>query len=121
MYAPLSKKCIRGKNYPFMNRMLSKQITKRTRLKNKFLNSKSEDDKKNYSKQRNYCVFLLGRTKKKYYRNLEPEKVVDQRTFKKTVKPFLSKNSTENEKISLIEKEQILTNDSSVVKVFNTF
>lgn len=54
MYAPLSKKCIRGKNYPFMNRMLSKQITKRTRLKNKFLNSKSEDDKKNYSKQRNY-------------------------------------------------------------------
>ena len=24
MYAPLSKKCIRGKNYPFMNRMLSK-------------------------------------------------------------------------------------------------
>lgn len=54
MYAPLSKKCIRGKNYPFMNRMLSKQITKKTRLKNKFLNSKSEDDKKNYSKQRNY-------------------------------------------------------------------
>ena len=31
-----------------MNRILSKEVMKRSRLKNKFLKSKSEADKKNY-------------------------------------------------------------------------
>ena len=61
MYAPLKKKYIRGNNSPFMNRILSKEIMKRSRLRNKFLKSKSEADKKNYVKQRNYCVSLLRR------------------------------------------------------------
>ena len=40
MYAPLKKKYIRGNNSPFMNRILSKEIMKRSRLRNKFLKSK---------------------------------------------------------------------------------
>ena len=89
MYAPLKKKYIRGNNSPFMNRILSKEIMKRSRLRNKFLKSKSNADKKNYVKQRNYCVSLLRRTKKEYYGNLDPKKVADNRTFWRTVKPFL--------------------------------
>ena len=54
---------------------------KRSRLRNKFSKSKSEADKKNYVKQRNCCVSLLTRTKKEYYGNLDPWKVVDNRTF----------------------------------------
>ena len=61
MYVPLKKKYIRGNNSQFMNRILSKEIMKRSRLRNKFLKSKSEADKKNYVKQRNYCVSLLRR------------------------------------------------------------
>ena len=60
MYAPLKKKYIRGNNSPFMNRILSKEIMKRSRLRNKFLKSKSEADKKNYVKQRNYLFLCLG-------------------------------------------------------------
>ena len=56
MYAPLKKKYIRGNNSPFMNRILSKEIMKRSRLRNKFLESKSEADRKNHVKQRNYRV-----------------------------------------------------------------
>ena len=56
MYAPLKKKYIRGNNSPFMNRILSKEIMKRSRLRNEFLKSKSEVDQKNYVKQRNFCV-----------------------------------------------------------------
>lgn len=52
MYAPLTKKY----NSPFMNRILGKEIMKRTRLRTKFLKSKSEDDKKNYIKQRICCA-----------------------------------------------------------------
>ena len=56
MYAPLTKKYIRGNNSPFMNRILGKEIMKRTRLRTKFLKSKIEDDKKNYIKQRICCA-----------------------------------------------------------------
>ena len=36
IYAPLKKKYIRGNNSSFMNRILSKEIMKRSRLRNKF-------------------------------------------------------------------------------------
>ena len=55
--------------------------------------------KKNYVKQRNYCVFLLRRTKKEYYGSFDPRKVADNRTFWRTAKPFLSDKSVENEKL----------------------
>ena len=48
MYAPLEKKYIRGSISQFMNRTLSKELMKRSRLRNKFLKSKSEADKTNY-------------------------------------------------------------------------
>lgn len=49
-----------------MSRTLSKKIMKRSGLRNKLLKSNSEADKKNYAKQRNYCVPLLRRAKKEY-------------------------------------------------------
>ena len=66
-------------------------------------------------------MFLLRRTKKGYYGNLDPKKVADNRIFWRTVKPFLSHKSIENKKIILVEKEEILTDDSSVPKVLNFF
>ena len=75
MYAPRKKKYIRGNNSPFMNSILSEEIMKRSRLRNKFLKSKSEADKKNYVKQRNYCVPVLRRKKKEHYGNLDLKKL----------------------------------------------
>ena len=46
---------------------------------------------------------------------------MDNRTFWRKIKPFLSNKSVENEKIILVEKEEILTKDESVPKVLNTF
>ena len=61
-------------------------------------------------------VSLLRRTKKEYYKNLDPQKVPDNRTFLRTVKPFLCNKSVEKEKKNniLVEKEEILTNDGFV-------
>ena len=61
MYATLKKKYIRGNNSPFMNRTLSKKILKRSKLRNKFLKSKSEADKKN--KEVILCLYLGERKK----------------------------------------------------------
>ena len=54
----------RANQAPYVNKKLSKEIMKRSRLRNKFLNTKSDFDWKTYNKQRNYVVSLLGKEKK---------------------------------------------------------
>ena len=49
-----------------MNKKLSKEIMKMSRLRNKFLNTKSDIDRKTYNKQRNYVVSLLKNEKKNF-------------------------------------------------------
>ena len=44
-FAPPKKKYIRGNNALFMNKTLSKEIMKRSNLRNKFLKSRSEEDR----------------------------------------------------------------------------
>ena len=56
-------------NLPFINKELSKKIMNRPRLKNVYIRKRSDEDRKKCSKQWNYCVSLLRRTKRKYYDN----------------------------------------------------
>ena len=63
---------------------------KRSRLRNKFLNTRSDLDRKAYNKQRNYVVSLLIKEKKQFYGNLNTNFLTENRTFWKTVKPFLT-------------------------------
>ena len=43
---------------------------KRTNLRNKFLNDRTEENRNSCASQRNYCVSLLKKTKKEYFGNL---------------------------------------------------
>ena len=43
-HAPLKKRYVRANQSPFMNKKLSKEIMKRSHLRNKFLNTKSDID-----------------------------------------------------------------------------
>ena len=43
---------------PFMIKDLSKNIMKRSQLRNKYFQSNTEDNRKLYTKQRNYCFLL---------------------------------------------------------------
>ena len=64
-----------------MNKKLSKEIIKRSRLRKKFLNSKSDIDRKAYNEQRNYVFSLLRNEKKNFCSNLDTKVVIDNRTF----------------------------------------
>ena len=86
-----------------MNKKLSKVIMHRTRLRNNFLRNRSDENKRNYAKQRNYCISLLRKTEKNYYNNLNEKKITDNKTFWKRVKPFLSDKTPSDEKRTLIE------------------
>ena len=47
----------------FMKKLPSKEIMKRTRLRNKFLKDSNDTNKREYSKQCNYCVSLFRKSK----------------------------------------------------------
>ena len=62
---PIKKKYLRANEAPFMNRKLKKAIMIRSRLRNTFLKHPTNENKKNYRKQRNFCISLLRKEKKK--------------------------------------------------------
>ena len=90
---------------------------KRTRLRNQFLKNRTDENKNRYTKQRNYGVLLLRKVKTQYYSNLDGKSVSNN----KTVKPFLSDKITSKEKITLIEGNEIVSNDENTAQGLNTF
>ena len=65
----------------------------RSRLRNKLIKTRSNEDKKAYNTQRNYYLTLVRKAKKDYYNNLHHENVTDNKTFGQSIKPFFLKNA----------------------------
>ena len=87
---------------------------KRSHLRNKFLNTKSDIDRKACNKQRNCVVSLLRNEKKSFYSNHDTKVAIDNRTFWKTVKPLLYENVTKHSKISMVEHDKVISRDEQV-------
>ena len=117
-----------------MNKKINKEIMNRSRLRNKFLNTKRDIDRKTYNKKRNLCVSLIRSEKKNLFSNINTSDITDKKTFWKTVKPFFTDKIKTKSKITLIEKknssqegqkeivsEKKITEDQAVVEVFNKF
>ena len=119
-HAPSKARHTRANQASYMNKKLSKEITKRSRLRNTFLNTKSDLDRKAYNKQGNYVVNLL-RKAKSFYSNLNASILTENRTFWKTIKPFLAEKSKKLSKITLIEGNQIISQDKQIAKIFNEY
>ena len=78
--------------------------------------------KNKYSKQRNYCISLLRKSKSEYYGNLNETNISDNKTFWKNIKRFLSDKVRSTNKMTLIDKEEIIImGDYSIAKVLKTF
>ena len=92
-YAAHKKKYIPGNHFPFMNKELSKAIMHRSKLRNNFLRHRSNENRKKYSKQRDYWVSLLRRIIKNYYSNLNEKNITDNKKFWKTVSFINRKNN----------------------------
>ena len=105
---------------PFFNKELSKARMMRTKLRNIFLQNRSEENRKRYTKQRNFWVSLLRKTKKRY-ENLNEKFVVDNKLFWKTVKPLLSDNVAGKDEIHLTENNDLVKTDLETAEVLNKF
>ena len=80
-HAPKKQKVVRGNTQPFMNKVLSKAFMNRSKLKNDHNKDPTDINKSMYKKQRNFCVNLLRKEKKKYYNNLDLKIFKDNRKF----------------------------------------
>ena len=89
----------------------------RTRFGNKYLRNKTDRNKRKYTKQQNYCVSLLRKFKREYYNNLDVKNIIDNKTFWKTIKPFLSDKVTSTQK----KNDKIVKNDNDAARILNTF
>ena len=78
---------------------------KRSHLLNKFLNTKSDFDRKAYNTQRNLCVSLIRQAKKQFFSNLNTNVVTENKTFWETLKSFLTDKVKTKSKTTLIEKK----------------
>ena len=121
-HAPVKKKFVRGNNAPFMNKTLSKAIMHRSKLKNQFNKNPTEENKRIYHKQRNYCVNLLNQEKRKYYNDLDPGFLEDNRKFWQRIKPLFSdKQKSLPTDIILVENDITTSDNKDVAEKLNSF
>ena len=106
-HAPIKQRYVRANQAPFINKTINKEIMKRSRLRNKFLNTKSDIDRKAYNKQRNLCVSLIRREKKNFFNNINTRDITNNKTFWKTVKPLFTDKIQTKSKITPIEKKVV--------------
>ena len=112
---------VRGNTKPHVNKILKKEITKRSSLKNIANKSDKIKDKKRYKIQRNIVTKLNKKLKKAYFKEKLP-KGKGLKDFWNFCKPyFTNKGVCNDEKIILVEKEEVLRKDSKTYDTFNNY
>ena len=86
----------------------------RSRLRNMYVKNRSDNNKCEHNKQRNYCVPLLRKTKANYYANLNQKGLTYNKQFWRTVKPLLSDKIKSSEKITLVVQGKTLDMDGNI-------
>ena len=118
-HAPRKKKHARGNQMAIFNNELFEAIMTQTKLRNIFLQNMSEENQIRYTKQRNFCVSLLRKTKKRYYENLNKKSIVDNKLFWKTV--LLSDKVAGKDKTRLIENTELAKTNLETAEVLSNF
>ena len=121
IHAPLKERYVRANNSPFMNKTLSKAVMTRSRPRNKLIKDPNLENKTKYTMYRNYCTGLFRRQKKNFYNNLDPKLVTDNKKFWKTIKPLFSEKHFTSNKITLLEEEEIISDDHAITEIFNSY
>ena len=63
----LKRKCLSANHSNFIIKELSKAIMQKAKLRNLYLKVRSDENRIRYKKQRNICVSLLRKAKRKHF------------------------------------------------------
>ena len=67
------------------------------------------------------AVDYIKEKKKKYFNNLDLNKIADNKVFWKTVKPLLLDKGINTARISLINDNKMITEDTEVASILNMY
>ena len=121
LHAPLKTKYVRANHSSFISKDLSEAIMHRKKLRNQFLKLKTHESRLRHNKQRNLCVALLRKVKKKYYTDLKISDIIDNKKFWKNLKPFFGNKNNGNKTIALEEGNEVITVDGKLAHTFNEY
>jgi len=119
-HAPLKQKVLRGNHAPFVNKEFRKEVYKKSRLKNRFWKNPTQENMQLFKRQRNKCVAIRKKCLKKYANETVQKGVVNNKTFWKFIKPFMTnKGSLTQNNIILTEGNNVIVNERELVETFN--
>ena len=122
LHAPQKQKYLRANEVPYMTRSLRKAIMRRSQLESKFLKSKSDLDRRTYRSQKNFVSKLYKKERKKFFQNLDLKSTLsDNRKFWKQIKKFFSDKGACGRKITLVDGNNILSDELQVAEHCKAF
>ena len=118
---PLKTRQPRANQVHYMTKELIRPVTTRSRLINFYLRAKTQLEQKRYNKRRNFCLKLLRKASRIFYSILDLKSITDNKTFRKTVKPFFLDKQVPSSKTTLITSNEIIHDVKKVLNIFNFF
>ena len=79
------------------------------------------DNKAKFKKQNNFCSKLYKNERKKFYSDLDLNKITDNKQFCKTIKPLLREKFLQSSTISLADNKNVISDDSELANTINSF
>ena len=117
-HALIKEKHIRCNQSPFVIKQLRKTIMTWTLLHNRYRKDESAGNQFAYKR---LCVKLLRKSKKVFYNNLNV-KIIDNRNdsrkFRQTIKLNFTDKTLKDERISLVDGHQVITEEKNIAKKF---
>ena len=103
-----------------MSRDVSKAIMTKPKVKNSYVKWPSRENFVAYKKAKNKCNSLTRKAKRKFFKEATKSGVMSNRTFWKTVKPFLTnKGCITNDCISIEKDEDIVRDEKVLLELFD--
>ena len=119
-HAPLKSKKIRGNQAPFMNKIYSKAIMNKSKMRNKYNKWKSRENYLNYQKSKSHCKKIGYSAKREHLKKATENGIMTSKIFWDTVKPILTnKGGTSGDVIILEENGKLISNEKEIVEIFN--
>ena len=120
-HAPTRKQLFRANEVPYMTKALRKPIMKRSEIESKNLKNEIYQNMKIVKSKKTFTANHIRRKEKKNYSKTDTRKITDKKTFSKTITPFISSKAPSLSRITLIEKEAIISHNQKVAETLSKF
>ena len=91
---PIKVKIMRHNNNSFMIKKLRTAIMHTSKFKNRFNKRRTYENWCNYKTQRKHYLSLLRKTKQQYFKNMNLNDIIDNKTFWRTIKPSFNEKGS---------------------------